>query len=106
MFQCIILEAGVGNEYSSVKIENQGTEFEEHNVIFDVPAGTYDAKNVGKYMAQVNVYSHEEVQQGEYLEPADGKVTMLNAGETKEIEVPEGYYIFIVKPDRIELTRK
>ena len=102
----ILLEAGVSNEYSSVKIEGEGTELEEHNVIFDVPAGTYDAKNVGRYMAQINVYSHEEVQQGEYLEPADVKVTMLDAGETKEIEIPEGYYIFLVEPDRIELTPK
>ncbi|MBR3314313.1 MAG: zinc ribbon domain-containing protein [Atopobiaceae bacterium] len=102
----ILLEAGVSNEYSSVKIEGEGTGLEEHNVIFDVPAGKYEAKNVGRYMAQINVYSHEEVQQGEYLEPADAKVTMLDVGESKEVEIPEGYYIFIVEPDRIELTPK
>ena len=102
----IVLEAGKSNEYSSVKVIDPGTDLEQHRVIFDVPAGRYDAKNIGNYRSQVNVYSHEEVPQGEWMEPADVKVTLIEVGETKEIEVPEGYYIYLSGKDKIALTPK
>lgn len=102
----IVLEGGKDNDYSTTKTINQGTDLEETRVIFNVPAGKYDARNVGKNRAQVNVYSNAEVEQGESMEPADGKATLIEPGETQEIEVPEGYYIYIVQPDKIELTVK
>ena len=102
----LLLEGGVMNEYASEKINNQGTDLEERRVIFDVPSGLYEVKGLSDPWSQVNVYSHEEIQQGEWLEPADSKSVLVKNGETASIEVPEGYYIYIAPPDKIELTKK
>ena len=86
---------------------NAGTEFEETQLVYYVPAGTYTVTNMGKYGTQVNVYEGVTVNEDGWEEVANvAEVKVLKAGESSEITVPEGYYVDIAEPDHILLEMK
>lgn len=102
----ITLIAGQPNEYSQVRTMNGGTEFEETTLVYYVPAGKYQVTNIGNYLVQVNVYEGVVVTEYGWEEPANsaGKALVLEKGETGEITVPEGYYVDIIEPDKVQLV--
>ena len=101
----IVLIAGKQNEYSKKITTNKDTDAELTRLVYYVPAGKYSVKNAGGYMTQVSVYSTATTVNDDGIEePADYKVTMIDAGNTEEIEIPEDYYIYISEPTEIELT--
>jgi hypothetical protein len=103
----IDLVAGQENEYSKSRTWNAGTEFEETQLVYYVPAGTYEVTNAGEYPTQVNVYEGVAVTDEGWEEPANvGDIITLKVGETGQITVPEGYYIEIAEPTHVVLEMK
>lgn len=103
----IDLVAGKENEYSESRTWNAGTEFEETQLVYYVPAGTYEVTNAGEYPTQVNVYEGVAVNDEGWEEPANvGDIITLKVGETGQITVPEGYYVDIAEPTHVVLEMK
>ena len=103
----IDLVAGKENEYSEPRTLNAGTEFEETQLVYYVPAGTYEVTNAGEYPTQVNVYEGVAVNDEGWEEPANvGDIITLKVGETGQITVPEGYYVDIAEPTHVMLEMK
>lgn len=103
----IELVAGEQGEYGQELVLNAGTEFEEHNIVYYLPAGDYSVKNVGDYRTQVSVYEGVQTNEDGWEEPANtGDVLLLDAGQTGDLNVPDGWYIEIHEPTHIELTPK
>lgn len=104
----IELVAGVAGEYGKEIVMSEGTDCEEHLVVYYVPAGKYTVKNLGEYMTQVNVYEgfakNEETGYDEYTNTGD--IIRLDINGEGEIEVPEGWFIEIHEPTHISLTAK
>ena len=103
----IELVAGEQGEYGQELVLNAGTEFEERNIVYYLPAGDYSVKNVGDYRTQASVYEGVQTNEDGWEEPANtGDILMLDAGQTGDLNVPDGWYIEIQEPTHIELTPK
>lgn len=80
---------------------------EEAFYIYRVPAGVYRVTNAGEYPTQASVYKgvirNEETGFDEYS--ASGDVAWMDVGGSKEITVPEGWFIGIHEPTKITLVR-
>lgn len=104
----VILVAGQPNEYAEVLTLNKGTEFEETQYVYYLPAGTYTVKNVNeKYPAQINVYSREtHINEAGWEEPSETIFAkLLQVGESVEVGIKEDEYIEIHEPDILEMTK-
>ncbi len=103
--EIIELIAGQIGEYGKEIIMGEGTEFEEHLVVYYLPAGKYTVKNLGQYMTQVTVYKgferNPDTGYDEYTDSGD--VILINPGEEGAIEVPDGWFIEIHEPTHISL---
>lgn len=103
----ITIVAGEKNEYAELFTLNAGTEFEETQYVYYIPVGTYTAKSLSDYSAQISVYSRGiHVTEEGWEEPKEfifAKV--LSAGESTEITIGEDQYIEIHEPDIIELLK-
>lgn len=103
----ITLIAGKQGEYGKMISRNKNTEFENNQMAYFVPYGTYKITNVGEYMTQVNVYSDETViNEDGWEEIADSVCNdVLQVGESLTAIVPENYHIEIGEPTQITLER-
>ncbi len=106
--EVIKLVAGEPGEYGKAVTLDEGTEFEEHLILYYVPSGDYEVKNIGDRLAQVNAYEGYVYNEEEgFTEALDGaNIIMLKPNETGTINVPEGWFIEIHEPTEIELTKK
>ena len=104
----IELVAGELGEYGKSVVMSAGTDCEEELIVYYVPAGTYTVKNLGDYRTQITVYEgfakNTETGYDEYTNTGD--IVLLNADESGEIEVPDGWFIEIQEPAHISLTAK
>ena len=102
------LVAGELGEYGKRISLSEGTDMEEDIIVYYVPEGTYEVKNLGEYRTQVSVYGgytkNNETGYDEYTET--GSVVVLNPDSTDTIEVPNGWFIEIAEPTHISLTTK
>ena len=104
----IILIAGELGEYGQELVLNEGSEFEEINYCYFVPAGKYTVTNIGTYDTQVDVNKNEKSSDtdadGNKIEYwADSKAYRLEKTASIEITVEDGYFIEIEEPTHIEL---
>lgn len=95
----ILMDGEVG-EYGKEVVYNKGTEFEEHEICYYIPAGTYLVSNLNdKGAGQVSVYSGEPVKNGEWeefvMDDNCARPIVVMAGETKELEVKEGQFVVL-----------
>lgn len=95
-----VLKNGELGEYGIEVILNEGTEFEEHEIAYHIPAGVYMVKNKNENNAgQVSVYSGGPEKNGEWEEfVADencSRPLVLMAGETKELEIKDGQFLIL-----------
>ena len=103
----IELVAGELGDYGKEITMSEGTDLEEHLVVYYLPAGKYDVKNIGEYRTQVSVYEGYTKNADGYDEYTDsGDVVLLNVDETAEIEVPDGWFVEIHEPTHITLIAK
>lgn len=100
--------AGQANEYSKEVVMSEGTDLEEKLIVYYVPAGDYSVENLGDYATQVTVYEgfalNKDTGYDEYTNTGD--VVLINKGESKDINVPDGWYIEVAEPTHIKLTQK
>ena len=96
----IELIAGELGEYGEIRTFNEGTECEETQYIYHIPAGTYTVTNVGEYMNQFNVYSDEVHIVDGWEEPADGFAILLDVGESSTFTIEDNQYIEIHPPGK------
>lgn len=104
----ITLTAGEAGEYGKEITMNEGTDSPETLIVYYLPAGDYTVKNVGEYVTQVSVYSgfHRDETTG-YDDYDDvGDTPRIEVNETADINVPDGWFIEIHEPTKIELTAK
>lgn len=104
----ITLIAGENNEYAELLTMNAGTEFEETQYVYYLPAGTYTATNINEnYPGQINVYSRDiSVNEEGLEEPAETFfVKLLQVGESTEVTINKDQYIEIHEPDQFELQK-
>ena len=106
--EAIELIAGETGEYGREVVMSEGTEFEEHLIVYYLPAGTYTVTNLGEYRTQVSVYEgfakNDETGYDEYTNTGD--IVLLDVDGTDEIEIPEGWFIEIHEPTHISLVAK
>ena len=97
----IELIPGEPGEYGEILTLNEGTEGEESQYVYRIPAGTYTVTNTGEYMNQFNVYSDEViVTEYGWEEPADGFAILLDVGESDTFTIEDGQYIEIHPPGK------
>lgn len=104
----IELVAGEKGDYGKEIVMSEGTDLEEHLIVYYVPGGKYTVKNLGDYRTQINVYEgiakNAETGYDEYTNT--GNIVMLDAGAEDDLEVPDGWFIELHEPDHISLTAK
>ena len=98
--QTFVLKNGELGEYGIEVILNEGTEFEEREIAYHIPSGTYIVKNIsGNNAGQISVYCSGPEKNGEWEEfVADencAKPLVVMAGETKELEILEGQFVVL-----------
>lgn len=87
-------------DYGRYAVLNEGTEFEEQEIMYYVPAGHYDLKNLDTNASvQLSIYSGGPEYDGEWQyfvadENCDRPV-VLRQGASGEIEIKEGQFIVI-----------
>lgn len=100
------LLAGTAGAYGREVILNEGTEFEDKEIGYFVPAGTYKITNVGDYPSQVTVYNNEtHVTEEGWEEWTDGNAQRLEVNESVEMTVEDGYFISINEPTHLSLEK-
>ncbi len=104
----IELIAGELGSYGKTITMSEGTDMEEELIVYYVPKGTYTVKNVGDKSVQVSIYEgiakDESSGYDDYTNVGD--VALIDAGDSAEMHVPDGWFIEIQAPAHIELSAK
>ncbi len=105
-FDFIIDSTQIG-EYGFEKVFNTNTDFEEKQIMYHIPAGTYNVTNLDNNRSGISVYSDENIITTDgFEEPSDTLCTVsLNCGDTDKIIIEDGYYVEI-NGNYIAFTKK
>lgn len=96
----ISLVAGEMGEYGLSYTLNSG---EDTEIVYEIPAGVYAITNTSDDLTQISLESKEtRITEEGWKEPVDIKTVMLEPGQRKVFEMPEGYY-FDLNGDAVEL---
>ena len=95
-----VLMDGQLGEYGVEVVLNKDTEFEEHEITYYLPAGTYLVENLNdKGAGQVSVFCGGPEKNGEWeefiMDENCARPIVVMAGETKDLEVKEGQFIVL-----------
>lgn len=107
-----ILMDGELGDYGEEVTLNAGTEFEEVEIMYHIPAGLYSVKNLNPDGGeQVTVYSGAPVLNGEWEEfVADDECQrpiVVMGGEAKDLEIKEGQFVVLAdRGSNLEFTMK
>ena len=107
----VLMDGDMG-EYGVEVVLNEGTEFEEHEIVYYLPAGTYSVENHNEKQAgQVSVYCGGPIKNGEWEEfVADDNCAqpiVVMAGQTKELVIKDGQFIVLSdNTSNIQFTMK
>jgi len=93
-----ILMDGEKGEYGVEVVLNEGTEFEEHEITYKIPAGTYTVENLGdKGAVQISVFCGGPEKNGEWEEFVKddncANPIVVMAGESKDLEIKESQFV-------------
>ena len=103
----MVLKDGDAGEFGEIVTVNEGTDFENTDTAFSIPAGQYEAKNPSTTSAvQISFYSAEGFQDVDgHQERIMGtnSPVVLKAGEAKQIDIAEGDILVLSDGDCIEL---
>lgn len=95
----VLMDSEVG-DYGVEVVLNEGTEFEEHEIAYYIPAGNYLVENLNaKGSGQVTVCSGLPELAGEWesfvIDDSCADPLVVMAGESKELEIKEGQFIIL-----------
>lgn len=86
-------------EYGKEVTLNAGTEFEENEIMFYIPAGSYTVTNNSSAAAQLTVYSGGPEKDGEWETFVDDgtcpKPVVIMGGEKGDFEIGEGQFLVL-----------
>lgn len=102
--EVISIDGEDAGKYGKTVTTNAETENELTYIGYFLPAGEYIAKNNRQYPGQVNVYSSETKMDDGIEYPVETSAYLIPAGESKQITVPEGWYVKLVPPEDFTLT--
>ena len=76
---------------------NEGTEFEETQIVYHIPAGTYSVTNLGEYSGQIEACSDKtHITEEGWQEPEEvGQIVVIDSNETVEFTIEDGFYLEI-----------
>ena len=91
---------GNHEKYGKEVVLNKGSEFEEVEITYYIPSGTYLVTNLNeKESVQISVYSGGPEYDGEWqyfvTDENCAKPIVLFAGDTKELEIKDGQFIVL-----------
>ena len=91
-FSIVPDEAG---EYGFENTLNKGTELEETQIVYHIPAGTYNVTNKGNFPGQIEACSDDtHITEEGWEEPTDvTSVILIKPDETAEFTIEDGYYL-------------
>lgn len=93
-----VLGGEVG-EYGKEVTLNAGTDFEENEIMFHIPAGSYTVTNNSSAATQLTVYSGGPEKDGEWETFVDDgtcpKPVVIMGGETGDFEIGEGQFLVL-----------
>ena len=95
-----VIMGGEIGEYGEEVVLNAGTEFEEHEIAYHIPAGTYMVTNLNANGGgQVSVYSGGPEYDGEWqyfvADENCASPIVVMAGDTQELVIKEGQFIVL-----------
>lgn len=102
------LVAGEAGEYGKLITYNKGTDFEDTQWAYYVPAGNYKVINKRAVRDQINVYEDDVIITAEGWEkPKEGGMSKsVGENQSTEITVEVGQHIEIMEPAVFELIRQ
>ncbi|HFI0272286.1 TPA: hypothetical protein ACGO2R_000128 [Streptococcus suis] len=105
--ESFILTAGDIGQYGKKIVMNEGTDMPEELVVFYLPSGDYQVKNVGNFPSQLNVYEgFKRDETTGYDDYTNGQSILLKVDETGTINIPEGWFVEIHEPSQFELVKQ
>lgn len=95
-------------DYGFENTLNAGTEFEETQVVYHIPSGTYSVTNLGEFPGQFQACSDEtHITDEGWEEPVKiGQVVAIKANETAEFTIEDGYYLEVHLNGKLEFVQK
>ena len=105
-FQATLVDGQAG-EYGQFITWNPGTDFENTDTQFSIPAGTYTFTNLGKKGAvQISFYKEGSIKVDGHDERivSDLNPVVIMAGESKTITLGEGDLIVLSDGGKVEVT--
>lgn len=95
-------------EYGFKNTLNAGTEFEETQIVYHIPAGTYSVTNLGEFPGQFQACSDEtHITEDGWEEPASiGDVVAIKANEQADFTIEDGYYLEVHLNGKLEFVQK
>lgn len=102
------ITSGEVGEFGLEKTLNKGTEFEETQIVYHIPAGTYAVENLGEYQGQIEACSDKTHLTDEgWEEPEETKsVLVIKPGETVEFSIENGFYLESHVNGQLKFTKK
>ena len=90
-----IIDPNEKGDYGFENTLNKGTDSEETQIVYHIPAGTYKVKNLGEYQGQIEACSdNTHVTDEGWEEPEDVKgAVSLEPDEEVEFSIEDGYYL-------------
>lgn len=96
------------NEYGKEVVMNEDADSKEEFITYyNFPAGDYIVENLGDNATQFSIHEglvNKETGYNEY--DGTGDVVMVNKGESKDINIPDGWCIVVTEPAHIRFTKK
>ena len=95
-------------EYGFENTLNAGTEFEETQIVYHIPAGTYTVTNLGEFQGQIGAMSDEtHITENGWEEPAStGDVVIIKPNKSVEFTIQDGYYLEVHVNGNLEFVQK
>ena len=95
-------------EYGFEITLNAGTEFEETQIVYHIPAGTYSVTNLGEYQGQIQACSDKTIVNDDgWEEPENlGQVSVIKPNETIDFTIEDGYYLEVHLNGNLEFKQK
>lgn len=102
-----VITVGQAGEYGFENTLNAGTEFEETQIVYHIPAGKYKVKYMGSSQGQISAYSDSTHKNEDgWEEPEDTKdVAEFKPNETVDFKIEDGYYLEVQADGQLGFTK-
>ncbi len=105
-YDFIITVGELGN-YGFENTLNAGTEFEETQIVYHIPAGKYKVKYMGINQGQIGAMSDSthKTEEGWEEPESTGDIVVLKPNDIADFEIEDGYYLEIHADGKLGFTK-